>query len=477
MNVESFSHSSAAGAEDELADPCAASAVAIASAVRAGRADPEDVVRAHLERIARRDPDLNAFQIVRGTRALEEARALRGRPDLATLPLAGVPVAIKDNVDVAGEPTRLGSAATSARPATHDDELVRRLRAAGAIVIGKTRMPELAVWPFTESDAYGDTRNPWDPTRGAGGSSGGSAVAVAAGMATLALGSDGGGSIRVPASCCGVVGLKPGPGCVPVGGGLAEHWFGLTEFGPLARDAADAALMLDVLRGAPNAASGIGAPEIDALTPLRIAVSVEHPVPGGRVDAEVRQAVHALAALLSSAGHRVRWVDPPYRADFIMRFARRWLPGIAADARGLPPTQLEPRTRDMARMGRFIVRRGWQRSASAEPYRDQVRRWFVDHDVLITPTLAEPAVPVGAWRGKGWIATTLGIGTWLFTSPWNLAQCAAASLPVARSSRGLPIGAQLVALPGNERTLLSLMAQVEHLQTGTAVGGGECHTA
>ena len=203
-------------------------ALEIARAVRDRRLDPAAVIRAHLARIDEADPQLHAFQEVRRDGALADAAALAQRPDLGGLPLAGVPVAIKDNTDVAGLPTRQGSAATPAGPAASDDELVRRLRAAGAIPIGKTQQPELAVWPVTEPEAYPATRNPWDLSRTPGGSTGGGAAAVAAGMAALALGSDGGGSIRVPAACCGLVGVKPAPGRVPVAGGASEHWYGLT---------------------------------------------------------------------------------------------------------------------------------------------------------------------------------------------------------------------------------------------------------
>src|SRR5438445_9645403 len=166
----------------------------------------------------RRCPTVND---VSGPRAAD-ADPLRGNG-----PLAGVPVAVKDNVDVAGLPTRHGSAATPDRPAGADDELVRRLRTAGCVVLGKTRMPELAIWPFTESAAFGVTRNPWSPEHTAGGSSGGSAVAVATRMAALALGSDGGGSLRIPAACCGVFGFKPAPGLVPLARRAECHWIGL----------------------------------------------------------------------------------------------------------------------------------------------------------------------------------------------------------------------------------------------------------
>ncbi|HUD39831.1 MAG TPA: amidase, partial [Streptosporangiaceae bacterium] len=187
-------------------DLCALSAREMARLVRLKLVSPVELIQAHLDRIAALDPLIGAFVAVRSEPALAEAADLARHPRLGDLPLAGVPVAIKDNIDVAGEPTRRGSAATPNTPAAADDELVARLKAAGCIVIGKTAMPELAIWPFTEPAAYPPTRNPWDRRRTAGGSTGGGAAAVAAGLAALALGSDGGGSLRIPAACCGVFG-------------------------------------------------------------------------------------------------------------------------------------------------------------------------------------------------------------------------------------------------------------------------------
>ena len=225
------------GALVDHSDVLACTAGQIAARVRGGTTTAVEVARAHLARIGARDPELGAFQAVDAERMLAEAAAVDGRPDRFALPLAGVPIAVKDNVRVAGHPTRHGSAATSTAPARRDDELVKRLRRAGAVVVGKTRMPELALWGFTQS-ALGVTRNPRNTARDPGGSSGGSAAAVAAGMAALALGTDGGGSIRVPAAYCGLVGLKPGSGELPLPGGADEHWFGLSAAGPLARTAA-----------------------------------------------------------------------------------------------------------------------------------------------------------------------------------------------------------------------------------------------
>jgi amidase len=433
-------------------------AAEIARQVRDGDVGPEDVVQAHLARIAERDGTINAFQIVRDEKAMEEAHALSRRSDLTRLPLAGVPVAIKDNVDVAGEPTRHGSNATPDQPAKRDDELVARLRKAGAIVIGKTRLPELAIWPWTESAAFGETRNPWNPERTPGGSTGGGAAAVAAGMAPITLGSDGGGSIRIPSACCGIAGLRPGPGVIPLPGGATEHWFGMSEFGPMARSVEDVALMFDVLAGTEPR----GTPSLPK--PLRIALSLRPAIAGARVDPEVKTAVCGIADKLAQAGYQVERSDPPYPFDIGVRFARRWLTGIAEDAERLNFDALEPRTQSMVKAGRWITRKGWQRAAADDPFGARVREWMSNFDVLLMPTLSRPAVPVGHWRKSHWLVALLGAGNWVMTAPWNLARLPAASVPAGMSSDGLPIGLQLVAPNGGERTLLALMAQIQQLQ-------------
>lgn len=431
----------------------------IAELVRTRKATAEEVLHAHLRRIDRYEPGINAFTAVLAEQALEAARELDGRSDLGELPLAGVPVAIKDNVDVAGQPTRHGSAATTDAPAARDDELVRRLRAAGCVVIGKTRLPELAIWPFTEPVAGGSTHNPWDPHRTAGGSTGGGAAAVAVGMAPLALGSDGGGSIRIPAACCGIVGLKPSPGLLPIAGGDTAHWRGLSAFGPLAVTVADAGLMFAVLAGRPASAH----PEVPA-TPLRIALSTKAVAPGASIQAETALAVEAIGALLEEAGHLILREDPPYPPDIGLRYARRYLAGIAEDAASLPLDKLEKRTRGMVRAGRLLARWGWNGMAAEDDFGSTMLAWFDRCDVLLMPTLAEPAVQLGRYDGLGWIRTMLATGNWVQTPQWNLAGFAGISVPAAMSAKGLPIGAQFITPPGGESLLLSIARQVEDLK-------------
>lgn len=438
-------------------DLCALSAAQMASLVRNRQVSPVEMIRAHVDRIAAIDQGTAAFQVARREQALAEAAALAERADLADLPLAGVPVAVKDNIDVAGEPTRMGSAATSSAAAEADDLLVARLRAAGCIVIGKTQLPELAIWPFTEpAAAAAATRNPWNRSRTPGGSTGGGAAAVAAGMAAIALGSDGGGSIRIPAACCGTFGLKPTPGLVPLPGGRSEHWLGLSAFGPLARTVADAAVMLDVLAGTTSHRDP-RPPE----RPLRIAFSARHPLVGAKATAAVRAALGKAAGLLRDAGHELVPQSPAYPVALGLRFNVRWLAGIAQDARDLEFSALEPRTQNMARLGNRLESRA--RPASADPFASQVAAWFTSYDVLMTPTLTRGAHPVGTWDGKGWIKTMLGVANWIYTPPWNIAGLPAASVPFGHDEDGLPIGLQLVGPAGSERTLLSLACQIEQL--------------
>lgn len=430
-------------------------AVRIAEAVRAREVSPLDVVRQHLARIEQLDPRLNAFRLVRAADVCDEAEQLAQRPDLAELPLAGVPVAIKDQVDIAGCPTAYGSAAAATEPAAADGELVARLRAAGALLIGKTNVPELCQWPFTETTAFGATRNPWNPDFTPGGSSGGSAAAVAAAMVPVALGSDGGGSIRIPASCCGLFGIKPGAGVVPKQG---SAWLGMSEFGPLATTVADAVLLLDVLAGGDDYRRARPEPQ----RPLRVGMTVAPPVPGLRVDARVVAAVEAVADTLTAGGHTVRRTAAPWRPTDAATFLSRFFAGVCEDAVGLPPDRLEPRTRDVVRAGRVLSR---VRSAPALPpvgMASRFRTWFDEYDLLLTPVLAASPLPVGVFENRGMVRTLYGSANFMpFTPPLNVVRYPAMSVPSGTSADGLPIGVQLAAAPGGEGLLLTVAAELE----------------
>src|SRR4051794_39792290 len=246
-----------------------------AQLVAAGEVSAREVAEATLGRIERLDPQLNAFRVVLGGRALADADAADARRRAGEPgPLLGVPVAIKDSVDVAGVATLFGTVAAEAAPRERDAEVVRRLRAAGAVIVGKTHVPELTMWPFTETASFGATRNPWSLNHTPGGSSGGSGAAVAAGLCGVALGTDGAGSVRIPAAFCGVFGMKPQRGRVPLDPGLSDGWHGLNVAGPLARTVADAALFLDaVADGAPE--GGFAAAAAREPGRLRVAVATK----------------------------------------------------------------------------------------------------------------------------------------------------------------------------------------------------------
>src|SRR3954454_2673606 len=312
---------------DELATLGAAEQARL---VREREASPAEVLQDTLSRIERLDPVLNAFRAVRAERAREEAEGdLQG-------PLAGVPVAIKDDTDVAGELTCYGTAA-SERRAGADHPVVARLRAAGAIIVGKTHVPEVDAWGFTESMAFGATRNPWDTGRTPGGSSGGSAVAAATGMCGVAHGTDGTGSLRNPAAWCGVLGFKPGAGTVP-GPGALSGWHGMVVNGPIAKDAASAAAFLDAVVG-PGFSDAVAQPP----ERLRIAVTTTPPPGrGGSLDEPREAAVHEAAAALRTAGHTVIERDPDLPRSTALAIDAKYFHGIAEDVASIPhPDRLE----------------------------------------------------------------------------------------------------------------------------------------
>jgi len=287
-----------------------ATAKDIARAVRRGDTSATQVVADHLDYIAAQESALGAFRVIRAAAAITEAEAVDEQDDLANLPLAGVPIAVKENTQVAGLPTWYGSAAARLTVAEEDHEVVRRLRGAGAIVVATSRMPELGLWGVTD-DQTAITRNPWRTDRTPGGSSGGAAAAVAAGLVPIAHGNDGLGSVRIPAACCGLVGVKPGRGVVPARMPV-EDWFGLTEHGILATTVADATVGLSVLAG--------WAP-VRLVQPdkLRIAVTTRSPVQGVRPDKPARDALHAAARLLVTAGHDAVGASPRYPTGLGLR--------------------------------------------------------------------------------------------------------------------------------------------------------------
>src|SRR3954470_23121411 len=365
---------------------------------RSGEWSAVDVVRAHLAHIDAVDARIGAFRVVRREAALAEAAAVDAATGRAALPLAGVPVAVKDNVAVAGEVCTDGSPAGSPQPATADHPVVARLRAAGAVVVGITPVPELCLYAAT--DAPGAvTRNPWDTALSPGGSSGGSAAAVAAGCVPIAHGNDGMGSLRLPAAACGLVTLKPGTGVVPAELG-ADSWSGMAVNGALATTVADLAVAHAVMAGeepAQPAAPG---------RPLRIAVSTRSPLPGVRADAPTRAAVDAVVALLTAAGHTVVRQDPPITVGAAAGVLARWMAAAEDDAEhlGLDRRSLQPRSRTHARVGRLVRRARLIRPGTAERFRERMAAFFQDVDLLLTPVTAGPPLAARPWHERSFMA-------------------------------------------------------------------------
>ncbi|MER8220492.1 amidase family protein [Streptomyces sp. NPDC094143] len=427
-------------------------AAEMSAAVREKRVTPREVVAEHLERIRRLDGRLGAFRLVRAERALAEADEVAARGDLSELPLAGVPVAVKDNLAVRGESRRVGSAATPDTPAAQDHVTVARLRAAGAVVVGLTNVPELCVFGTTDG-VLGTARNPWDPARSAGGSSGGSATAVAAGMVPVALGNDGMGSLRIPAANCGLVTIKPGRGVVPAGAGDGD-WFGLSENGPLATTVEDARLMLAVLAGtepAPPSAPGT----------LKIAVSLRSPLAGVTISRPYAAAARDAAGVLMRSGHQVRRADPPYPLSLAVTSLMHWTAGTAADARPLDPRLLTRRTRVHARLGRpFVGTVGT--GAARERLRHRLEPFFAEYDVLLTPALARRSPKAGPWHERGWLSNLLvNTNHSPLTPAWNLTGWPAMAVPCGTLPSGAPCAVQLVGRPGTEDRLLAVAGQLE----------------
>jgi amidase len=442
------------------------SATGIAAGVRGGRLSAPELVAAALKQIADWDERLGAFQLVRAERAAAEAADVAQRADLAQLPLAGVPIAIKDNVAVAGEPMRNGSPLTPDDPQPADHPVVARLRAAGAVAVGITRVPELCVFGATDSP-FGITRNPWDPTRTPGGSSGGSATAVAAGMVPVAHAADGMGSIRIPAACCGLVGIKPGSGVVPAQLG-ANSWYGMSENGVLATTVGDAALVLSVMADDPGLAE-VREPE----RALRIGVSMKPPINGVRPDIEHLRAVVRIVRRLEAAGHTFERADPPYPMNPLPVLAR-WFGGTSLEAEGLDRSQLDRAVRSHAVLGDRVRGRDLVKDADVELFRCRVEDYFAGVDVLITPTLATPPIAAARWGQRPWPRVFAANARYApYPAPWNYAGFPAASVPAGiHPNTGTPLAVQLVAPRGGERLLLGVAALIERLAPWPQVAPG-----
>jgi amidase len=442
-----------------------------AQLIRAGEISSAELVAVYLERIARLDTRLNAFRSVFAERVTMEAKqadARRAGGDERAL--LGVPIAIKDDIDVAGELTAIGTNAVE-QPAPADAEVVRRLREAGALVIGKTNVPELTQWPFTETATYGATRNPWDLQRSPGGSSGGSAAAVAAGLVGAALAGDGGGSIRIPSAFSGLFGLKTQWGRVPLAP-QAGAWHGLVVYGVLTRSVRDSALFYDAIADGPADPDTPVVPPssfLDALGqtgPLKIAMASRlPPSPLTKLNAENRAALEQTAALLRDLGHEVNEHEVDYgqlapAAEFTVVYLRSLYETVSALAH---PERVERRIGVLARIGGMIPQGvlDWALGRRAQ-YTARLNEPLADHDLLLTPVTPATAPRIGAREGRGWLRTSVeASATVPYVACWNLTGQPACSVPAGFDDDGLPRAVQLVGKPNDEATLVALAAQLE----------------
>lgn len=430
------------------------------------------LVGAAIERAIATQPTLNAFKLI----FEEEAMAAAAEADRMLAagerrPLLGVPLAIKDDMDIAGHPTAFGCPGDF-QPRSEDGELARRLKAAGAIIIGKTNTPELGQWSVTAGPAFGVTRNPWNLAHTPGGSSGGSSAAVAAGVIPAAIGSDGAGSVRIPASWTNLVGIKPTRGRVSSWPDY-EAFNGIAVIGPLARTVGDAAVLLDAITGnheserhqldapdRPFAESALTTPR-----KLRIALSFKIPFSGvpAKLDPAVRGRVERLAGVLENLGHTVVPTEPHYSFPGL-NFLPRSTNGVARWADRAPDRSLlDHRTNELSRTGNLL---GGPILKAARSYEGILRRrigkTFRDFDVILMPTTASPPFEADAINGlSAWATDKLIVGGCPYAWTWNALGWPGVNVPAGFVGDGLPVGAQLLGQAGSEPLLISLAAQLE----------------
>ena len=443
------------------------SAVEQAQLVRTGEVSATELVTASLERIERLDPVLNAFVTVCG----EEALAMAADIDAASgdAPFRGVPIGVKDLAPTAGIRTTYSSRAYADHVPDFDSAVVRRIREAGFVIVGKTNTPEFGTIAFTESELNGATRNPWNTELTPGGSSGGAAAALAAGLVPAAHATDGGGSIRIPASCCGLFGLKPSRGRVSTAPFSAFE--GLSTAGPLTRSVEDAAGLLDVLSGyepgdpwwAPPPEEPFANAVRAGSRRLRVAVTSSPPV-DVTVDPECVAALTSAADLLTELGHEVREGAPAWHEPGLFdRFIAVWQVGPA-----LNPveelSQLTPLNRGLVEASRAASAADYGRNVAAlQMLARRIVSFWNDVDVVLTPTLALPPVPIG-WQEAvdGAIPQLLRNTEFTpFTAVANLTGLPAMSLPLHWTADGLPVGVQAIGPPAGDALLLTLAAEIE----------------
>jgi amidase len=431
-----------------------------------------ELTEAALERAHAAQERLCCFRVIRDEAALREAAAI----DASGEPFLG-PVVIKDDTDLAGETTPFGCHGEFA-VATEDAEPVRRLRAAGAVIIGKTTTSELGQWPWCESPASGKTRNPWNTDHSSGGSSGGTASAVAAGVVDMGLGSDGAGSVRIPAAWTHLVGIKPQRGRISTWPD-PEAFNGLTCNGPLARTVVDAARMLDATTGnhpgdrhkppAHGESYEVTARRAytDPPAPLRIGLSFKIPFSGApaRLSREVRAAVERIAGVLDDLGHSVVEADPRYGLIGIP-FMPRSTGGVRDWVKRVPDrSQLDPRTRANARTGLLLSPLLGAARAVEPLLHRRIGAVFNEVDVVLCPTTAKPAPRIGAAEKLGeWSTDRLMVSHAPYAWPWNVLGWPGVNVPAGLTEAGLPIGAQLLGPANSEPRLIALAAQLESVE-------------
>ncbi|MGH2694168.1 MAG: amidase [Actinomycetota bacterium] len=449
------------------------SAVRQAELVRTKEVSPVELVETYLRRIEKLDAEINAFVTLTAEEALAAARKAEERVssggDLP--PFHGVPTAIKDLTPTAGIRTTFSSKAFADHVPETDAAVVRRIKEAGFLVLGKTNAPEFGTVPVTESELNGACRNPWDPSVTSGGSSGGAAAAVAAGMLPVAQGSDGGGSIRIPASCCGLFGIKPARGRVSLAPHFGDVWAGFATDGPIARTVADAAALLDVMTGYetgdPYWAPAPERPFAEEVGrdpgTLRIAVTTESPT-GLDPDPQVVEAVRDAGELLASLGHHVEeaspeWVDPESASHVIKLVQANPVYYGVRD-----PSQLEPLNAALLEAAQATSSADYVRSIIAiHQFSRKVVAFWDDHDVLVTPTLGLSPPPVG-WlfeEDDPWDQLRRSALIVPFTPVFNATGQPAVSVPLHRNAAGVPIGVQIAGPPAGEAMLIRLSAQLE----------------
>jgi amidase len=426
-----------------------------ADLVRDGEVTPAELLELYLGRIERLDPELNAFVTV-----CEASEPADG-------PFRGVPLPIKDLSETAGIRTTFSSRAFADYVPEFDSAVVRRLKEAGFVVLGKTNTPEFGLTAVTESELNGPCRNPWDTARTPGGSSGGAAASVAAGLAPAAHGSDGGGSIRIPSSCCGLFGIKPARGRVSAApyGGLE----GFSTSGPIARSVLDAAALLDVMAGYETGDPYWAPPperpfseEVGADPGLlRVALTTTPPI-DAPVAAECAAAAQDAATLLEELGHSVEEATPPWReAGLLPMFMKAW--AVIPALNDGPPELFEPETRALIEAASQLNAVEYVRATTG--LRELTRRiagFLSGYDLLLTPTLAQPPVAIGALEDDDpWVQFANAGRFTPFTQVANITGLPAVSLPLSWSDDGLPIGVQLVGRPAGEAGLIRVSAQLE----------------